>query len=183
MKKLLTLIMLVLSFSTQAKVISNTEFGFTIENEVTLSQSVDVTWQHFTKEIDNWWPKDHTWWGKQSTLSLDTFAGGCFCERTNKELGNSAEHMRVSFVDKHKLLRMTGGLGPLQGMGIYGALDWKFETLEKGGTKITMRYQANGHNPDSFERLIPIVDKVQAMQIGAFAKYMQTEKYLPTKNL
>lgn len=29
----------------------------------------------------------------------------------------------MSFVEPYKLLRMTGGLGPLQGMGIQGGLD------------------------------------------------------------
>ena len=91
-------------------------------------------------------------------------------------MGNSAEHMRVSFVDKHKLLRMTGGLGPLQGMGIYGALDWKFEPQENGGTRIVMRYQANGYNPENYEQFIPIVDKVQAIQIRSFANYMQAKQ-------
>lgn len=166
---------LVLPFITQAKVIINTQYGFTIENEVTLAQPVGVAWQHFIQDIDKWWPKDHTWWGEKSTLSLDDYAGGCFCERTSNEIGNSAEHMRVSFVDKHKLLRMTGGLGPLQGMGMYGALNWKFEALENGGTKIVMRYQANGYNPDNYEQFIPVVDKVQAIQIGAFATYLQSK--------
>ena len=38
----------------------------------------------------------------------------------------SAEHMRIGFVDPGVQLRMLGGLGPLQGMGLHGALDWMF---------------------------------------------------------
>lgn len=176
MKQILVIISALLAFSSQAKIINNTQYGFVMENTVTIAKPVEQSWQHFIQDIDQWWPKDHTWWGKKSTLSLDNFAGGCFCERTSQELGNSAEHMRVTFVDKHKLLRMTGGLGPLQGMGIYGALDWRFEALENGGTQLTMRYQANGYNPDNYQEFIPIVDKVQAIQIGAFANYMQTKQ-------
>ena len=172
----LLLSLMFLPLSLHAKIISNTQYGFTMENEVVLSQSVDIAWQHFIQDIDHWWPKDHTWWGEKSTLTIDDYAGGCFCERTNSAMGNSAEHMRVSFVDKHKLLRMTGGLGPLQGMGIYGALDWKFEPQENGGTRIVMRYQANGYNPENYEQFIPIVDKVQAIQIRSFANYMQAKQ-------
>jgi hypothetical protein len=38
----------------------------------------------------------------------------------------------VVFVDPGHVLRMTGGLGPLQGMGIYGALDFSFTANEEG---------------------------------------------------
>ncbi|UAA39953.1 SRPBCC domain-containing protein [Paraneptunicella aestuarii] len=162
---------LLVSHFAQAKVISNTEYGFTIENESIIKHSPEKAWQWFISDIDQWWPKSHSWWGEKGTFTLDDYAGGCFCEKTDAKTGNSAEHMRVNFVDKHKLLRMTGGLGPLQGMGIYGALDWRFEQTEQGDTKVTLRYQANGYNPESFKELIPIVDKVQAMQLGALVEY------------
>ena len=80
--------------------------------------------------------------------------------------------MRISFVDPSKLMRMTGGLGPLQGMGMFGALEWKFETIERG-TEITMTYRVNGISPDGFAELAPIVDRVQAIQLGGLENLIQ----------
>lgn len=166
-----TLLLLTSSPVSIAEVIENTPYSFTIENKIEVASSINNSWKHFIQDIDKWWPKDHTWWGEKSRLSLDEFAGGCFCEKA-ESLGHSAEHMRVSHVEKHRLFRMTGGLGPLQGMGVYGALDFSFEKLDSGKTQITLRYQANGYNPKTYEQLTPIVDKVQAMQLGQLGNYL-----------
>ena len=116
-----------------AEVISNNEHGFVIENKGTVAASQQQVWQWFVEDVDKWWPKDHTQ-GKQSTLNIDA-AGGCFYETTAPEIGNSAEHMRVS-VEKHKTLRMIGGLGPLQSMAAAAALDWQFSTNEQQQTQV-----------------------------------------------
>ena len=42
--------------------------------------------------------------------------------------------MRVSFVDPGVEVRMLGGLGPLQMMGLHGAMSWRFEPRQDGGT-------------------------------------------------
>ena len=80
--------------------------------------------------------------------------------------------MRISFVDPPSLMRMTGGLGPLQGMGMYGALEWVFESTDQG-TNVTMTYRVNGINPDGFAELAPIVDAVQAIQLGGLGSLVQ----------
>ena len=95
------------SVLAEPKVLHVTETGFMVENKVTISQSADKVWHALINKVDKWWPKDHTWWGNDSVLSIDEFAGGCFCEKVGYK---SAEHMRISFVEPQKLLRMTGGL-------------------------------------------------------------------------
>ncbi len=160
------------SHASHAEVISNSAYGFTIENRITIPQPANNVWHSLVSDVDKWWPKDHTWWGEKSKLSIEAKAGGCFCEHA-QAMGNSAEHMRVTHVDKHKLLRMTGGLGPLQGMGIHGALDWQLEAIDKTQTRVTLRYQANGYMPEQFEQFVPIVDKVQAIQLQGLGKYLQ----------
>ncbi len=137
--------------------------GFIVENRIQVSQTPLVAWQVFVEQVDQWWPKDHTWWGEEGRLTITASAGGCFCEES---AGRSAEHMHVSFVDPGSLLRMTGGLGPLQGMGMYGALDWLF-TANTSGTEITLTYRVQGFNAEGFTDLAPIVDSVQALQLGA----------------
>ena len=82
--------------------------------------------------------------------------------------------MSVTFVDPGKLMRMTGGLGPLQGMGLDGALEWRF-VEENGGTRITMWYRAGGYTPDDLTKFVPVVDKVQGLQLGGLAEYLREQ--------
>jgi hypothetical protein len=69
-------------------------------------------------------------------------------------------------------MRMTGGLGPLQGMGLDGALEWRF-VEEKGGTRITLWYRAGGYTPDDMSTFAPVVDKVQGLQLGGLAAFLR----------
>lgn len=164
-KIILVFVLLLSSSLVSSKVLYLADTGFIVENTITLQEKRKTVWQAFTQKVDQWWPSDHTWWGDKSVLSIDTFAGGCFCE---KYKNNSAEHMRIVFVEPNKQMRMSGGLGPLQGMGMYGILNWKF--IDKPtGTAVTMTYKVNGINPDGFASLAPIVDKVQAQQLNGLA--------------
>lgn len=79
--------------------------------------------------------------------------------------------MRVAFVDPAATLRLLGGLGPLQGMGLHGVMEWRLEPLNEG-TRITLRYRAGGYAPDDLTELAPVVDSVQAQQLGALAAYL-----------
>jgi len=153
-----------------AAVVDATPGGFTIENSRDVPVDAATAWNALVADVDRWWPKDHTWWGNESVLSIDPVAGGCFCERAGDDR-RSALHMTVSFVDPGKLLRMTGGLGPLQGMGLHGALEWRFAPIE-GGTRITLFYRAGGYAPDDLGKFAPVVDQVQALQLGGLADYL-----------
>ena len=153
----------------EPKVLHVTETGFMVENQVTIPRPADQVWHSLLNDVDKWWPKDHTWWGNDSALSIDSYAGGCFCEKVGYK---SAEHMRISFVEPQKLLRMTGGLGPLQGMGMHGALDWAFATTDEG-TQITLTYRVSGIDPNGFEKLAPIVAQVQGMQLQGLADFLK----------
>ena len=149
------------------KVLHVADYGFAVENTATINATKSAVWKALTEEVDNWWPKDHTWWGAQGTLSIDTHAGGCFCEISGVK---SAEHMRISFVEPSKLLRMTGGLGPLQGMGLHGALDWQLSEKD-GVTKVTLTYRVSGYSPEGYEKLAPIVAQVQGLQLQGLVDY------------
>ncbi|GAC08162.1 SRPBCC family protein [Paraglaciecola chathamensis] len=157
------------SFSSHASVKQLNEHGFTLENTVLINAPAKQVWAALVSDIDYWWPKDHTWWGNKGTLTLRPVAGGCFCETAGE---NSAEHMRISFVEVNHILRMTGGLGPLQGMGIYGALTWQL-TAQNNRTKLVLTYQAHGVIEGNFTELAPIVDRVQNSQLMALAEYIK----------
>ena len=48
-------------------------------------------------------------------LSIDARPGGCFCEKLPN--GGGVEHARVVYVAPREVLRLSGALGPLQGVG------------------------------------------------------------------
>lgn len=156
--------------NTQARVVDQAPNGFTLENSEWVSADPKTAWKAFIS-VGQWWPTDHTWWGDASKLSISEKAGGCFCEINEAQ---QAWHMTVTFVDPGKLMRMTGGLGPLQGMGLDGALEWRF-VEEKGGTRITLWYRAGGYTPDDLGKLVPVIDQVQGVQLGGLAEYLRKQ--------
>ncbi|XOV78535.1 MAG: SRPBCC domain-containing protein [Aestuariibacter sp.] len=158
------------SIAVEAEVVVIKDNGFTIKNHITVDRSVKDSWNGLINSVGQWWPADHTWWGNSANLTISPYAGGCFCETAGD---NSAEHMRISYVEQNKLLRMTGGLGPLQGMGMYGALDWQFETTDEQQTQIILTYRVSGlSDKETYEGFVSVVDKVQALQLGALGTFL-----------
>lgn len=154
----------------QAEVKDSAPDGFTIENSRTVPVDPLTAWNALVNDVGLWWPKDHTWWGDAGKLSIQARAGGCFCEINGER---QAWHMTVVFIDPERTLRMTGGLGPLQGMGLDGALEWRFEKVD-AGTKITLWYRAGGYTPDDLQKFVPVVDKVQGIQLDGLADYLRS---------
>ena len=145
--------------------------GFTIENSEVVPVDADTVWRALVADVDRWWPKDHSWWGAASKLSIEPRAGGCFCEIAGEQ---QALHMTVTFVDPGKTLRMVGGLGPLQGMGLHGAMEFRLAPADDGGTRITLYYRAGGYSPDDLGKFASVVDQVQGLQLGGLAGYLRT---------
>ncbi|GAB3383394.1 SRPBCC family protein [Lysobacter fragariae] len=143
--------------------------GFTIENTQVVPVDPMTAWNALVNDVGRWWPKDHTWWGDASKLSIQPRAGGCLCEINGAQ---QAWHMTVTFVDPGKTLRMTGGLGPLQGMGLSGAMEFRLAKVDEG-TRITLWYRAGGYTPDDLTKFVPVVDKVQGIQLGGLADYLR----------
>jgi uncharacterized protein YndB with AHSA1/START domain len=156
----------ILALPLHAEVKDAAPGGFTVENSAVVQASPERVWAVMIDEVDQWWPKDHSWWGSASRLSIDPRAGGCFCETAG---GQQAQHLQVVFVDPARTLRMTGGLGPLQGMGLHGVAEWTLKA-EGGNTRVTWRYRAGGYTPDDLSGFAAIVDKVQAQQLDGLVQ-------------
>lgn len=159
-------ILLAAAGPTRAEVRDATASGFTVVNAIRVPVEPTRAWKALVDDVDRWWPADHTWWGADAVLSIEARAGGCFCERHGER---QALHMLVTMVDPGTLLRLTGGLGPLQGMGLTGALEFRLAPADGGATTVTMHYRAGGYAPDDLSKLAPVVDRVQALQIGGLA--------------
>lgn len=153
----------------QAEIVDSSAAGFTVENRRVVPVAPEAAFEALVQDVDRWWPKDHSWWGKEAKFRIEPRAGGCFCEEGG---AHSALHMLVTFVDPPNTLRMTGGLGPLQGMGLHGALEFRLKAQEGGGTEITMWYRAGGYTPDDLSKFAPVVDQVQGLQLGGLATFL-----------
>ena len=152
----------------EAKVLDSSGSGFTIENTATVAADARTVWDALVNHVDDWWPKDHSWFGKDGKFSIDARAGGCFCEKAGER---SALHMTVGYVDPEHVLRLLGGLGPLAGMGLSGTLDWTLDSIP-GGTKITLHYVAGGYTTTDLKKFVQIVDQVQGVQLTGLATYL-----------
>jgi uncharacterized protein YndB with AHSA1/START domain len=158
-----------LAGSARGEIKDATADGFTLENSVEVAADAAAAWKALVEDVGEWWPRDHTWWGESGEMTIQAEAGGCFCERHGQQ---QARHLEVVFVDPGKLLRMSGGLGPLQGMGIDGVLEFRLAPSESGGTRITLFYRAGGYTPDDLSAFAPVVDQVQALQLGGLAAHL-----------
>lgn len=152
-----------------AAVLDSAANGFTVENSVTVPADAAKAWDGLVNHVDEWWPKDHSWFGKDGKFTIEPRAGGCFCEKAG---ARQALHMTIGFADPGKLLRMLGGLGPLAGLGLSGTLDWAFKPADGGGTTITLRYVAGGYTTTDLREFAKIVDAVQAQQLGGLGAYL-----------
>ena len=153
-----------------AEVRDATPGGFTVENVEVVPTDAATTWKALVEDVGKWWPADHTWWGDASKLSISPRAGGCFCEIDG---ARQAQHMTIGFVDPPNTLRLLGGLGPLQGMGLHGVLEFRLTPADGGGTRIVLFFRAGGYAPDDLTAFAPTVDRVQAQQLGGLANFLR----------
>ncbi len=157
------LALLVSSTNTTTEVIHKADHGFNLAITGTTKATPEQAYQQFL-QVQDWWIASHTWFGKAENLSIDARAGGCFCEIEGQK---QVQHMVVAMVNPGQEVQLLGGLGPLQMMGLHGAMSWKFEPLANGGTQITQSYNVSGFYADGLQSLAGVVDSVQTAQLNA----------------
>jgi hypothetical protein len=122
-------------------------------------------------EIGSWWSPGHTYSGDAANMTLALEAGGCFCESWD---GGSVEHGRVVQAQEGALLRMTGGLGPLQALAVTQVHDWTVEAAGEG-SKVTYATRVSGDAADNLAALAPLVDMVMSEQVGRLEAHLAAE--------
>ncbi len=162
MKWVFSTCLFLLSAGSLADVTGRGDSGFNLVITGTVETTPARAYEQFI-HIDEWWLEGHTWYGKAENLSIEPRAGGCFCEISGD---NQVLHMLVTFVQPGVEIKMVGGLGPLQMMGIHGGMSWRFESIP-GGTRITQTYNVTGYAPGGLTDLAEIVDSVQTSQLNA----------------
>jgi uncharacterized protein YndB with AHSA1/START domain len=145
--------------------------GFISEHTLILDATPARAYEALTAEVARWWNPDHSYSGDGANFAMDARAGGCFCESLAD--GGSVMHMQVVFASPGEMLRLRGGLGPLQGMGVVGAMTFAFTALEDGRTRLDYRYVVSGFAPDGLVGLAEPVDQVQLGQLERLAAYLR----------
>jgi len=148
-----------------AEVTSVTPQSFAITHKAEVNVSPAVLYAALG-QLPRWWNAQHSYSGKSENLSLDMRAGGCWCETWE---GGTVEHARVIQTGRDRILRLEGGLGPLQDMAVTAVLTFSIGTLE-GKTNLTMTYRVRG--PDAnLDKIAPIVDKVVGEGFGRLVEF------------
>jgi uncharacterized protein YndB with AHSA1/START domain len=144
--------------------------GFTVSESVMLKAAPDKVYAALVRPED-WWSGKHSFSGDAKNFHLSPHAGGCWCETLPN--GGFVEHMRVVYAAPGKALRLRGSLGPMQGMGMIGAMSWTL-TPAKRGTALTLTYDAGGHDAEGFKALAGAVDAVLHQQVERLARLLDT---------
>lgn len=158
-----------------AEVVEQSDDRFVTRAGATVKTDPKETWLALIQPA-KWWNKAHTWSGDAANLSITPQGGGCFCERlpekdTLREVGlaGSAQHMVVIQAHPMQVLRMRGGLGPLQSEPAEGVLTIALQPAPDGGTRMVWEYVVGGPMRYEIPAIAKAVDGVLAEQIGRLA--------------
>lgn len=174
----LTLIAAVLTTVTaaapaQAEVTASGPTGFIVRIELPVAAAPGVVYDRFL-QVGRWWNEAHSYSGKAANLTLENRIGGCFCETLAD--GGFVRHMDVVFAMPGKVLRLSGGLGPLQAMGASGVMSVQFKP-EGTGTRLSLVYPVSGFaDGKGLTDIAPAVDGVLAEQLTRLKRFVETGK-------
>jgi hypothetical protein len=162
---------LLVGSTTSAEVRSASAGGFHIHHTATVPVAPAVAYQRLL-QIGQWWSSAHTYSGDAHNLSLRVRPDGCFCERLPG--GAFVVHMTIGYAKPGETLRLLGGLGPLQEMGVHGALTFSFRAAN-AGAEVVVDYRAAGAESNRLDQLAPVVDRVLGEQVQRFAAFARGE--------
>jgi len=122
--------------------------------------------------VARWWDSNHTYSGNASNLSLDARAGGCWCEQLAD--GGSVQHMTVLAAMPGRMLRLSGGLGPLQAAPVTAIMTWTIKR-EGSGSEVDMSYLVDGYLRGGLDAVRGDVDTVLSHQVERLRAYIDAK--------
>ena len=165
------------SLPASAAVTASGPSGFSLKVEVPVAAPPEEAFARFLR-IGQWWNSEHSYSGDAATnMTLDANPGGCFCEKLPN--GGFVKHMDVVFSAPGKLLRLQGGLGPLQDIGASGVMSFTFKADGSDGkaTKVTLTYNVSGFVPGKgLGELAPAVEGVLSEQMARYKRFVEGAK-------
>jgi uncharacterized protein YndB with AHSA1/START domain len=165
----LAVVLCAMASVSRAEVADSGANGFTIKITTSIHASPADVYKKLV-HIGDWWNSQHTYSGDAHNLSIEERPGGCFCEKLPN---GGVRHMEVLYFAPGKTLRLSGGLGPLQGIGAGGALTFNLSP-ETDGAKLEVTYAVNGYLPQGMNTFAAPVDNVLGEQITRLKNYIET---------
>lgn len=160
-----------------AEVVDITPAGFLIKHDVAVNAAPDATWKALV-DVASWWNGAHSYSGDAANMSIDARPGGCFCEKLAN--GGGVAHMTVVFASPNTVLRMTGGLGPLQGSGLAGSMTWRIIPAPPAA-RIEVSYSVGGYMQGGFDKIAPAVNGVLGEQLNRLKSLIDTGRPVAPK--
>ncbi len=140
--------------------------GMTIQIKAEVALDRDDAWARLL-DIGSWWSGAHSYSGNSHNVSVDAVAGGCWCELWS---GGEVEHGRVVYVAPLETIRFSTALGPLQDLGVSGAMTFTLSNGSSAGkTAITLDYKVTGSSLSGLDKLAAPVNQVLTEQVTRFA--------------
>jgi uncharacterized protein YndB with AHSA1/START domain len=152
---------------TPGEVVDNTPGGFSLRHEASIAAPKAAVYAALVNDIGQWWHPDHTFSGDAGNLAIDE--NGCFCETLPE--GGMVRHMSVVHTNPARMLVMSGGLGPLQTLGVAGSMTWLLAETA-GQTTLVLSYRVGGYATGGLERWADPVDGVLAQQLARLVEYL-----------
>ncbi len=153
-----------------AEVVESTTSGFLVRNVVVVHASPDSAYRALVGRVGDWWSPAHTFSGNAHNLAIDARPGGCFCEQLPN---GGVRHLEVVYADPGRVLRLVGGLGPLQACGVAGSMSFAFAP-RGDSTAIEMSYSVGGYCRPSVQALASPVDGVLREQLERLKNLIET---------
>jgi len=169
----LTLLLFIQAVPSSSDVVHSAGNGFSIRISLTLSDKPGAVYKVFLNEVKNWWSPSHTVRGRAENLSIEAKPHGWFLEKLPD--GGVCRHLEVIQVQPGRMIRMSGGLGPLQELAVQGILTIEFKPDEKG-TKLELAYNVGGYDRDGLERWAKPVDNVLSSQLVGLRRYLKLKQ-------
>jgi uncharacterized protein YndB with AHSA1/START domain len=143
--------------------------GFTVKTSLTIAAAPAQVYDRFVHNVGDWWSPQHTFSGDSHNLSIEEKPMGCFCEKLPN---GGVRHMEVIYFERSKVLRMSGLIGPLQGLGGAGVLTVSFSAAGTG-TKFDATYSVSGYSAAGMNAFAAVVDSVLSDQFNRLKNYVE----------
>ena len=152
-----------------AEVKNQSAHGFVIEHTLESEAEPARLYEALIAEISQWWDPSHTYSGNAENLYIKAVPGGCLCE--NLEGGGFVRHLEVVYTQPSNEIRLAGGLGPLQELGITGTMTFRIEEAPQG-SRLTLIYRVSGYLENGLQALAAPVDRVLGQQMERLERHL-----------
>lgn len=169
-KQFVLVFMLLLATQMSYAVIeTSNDHYFKLKTDVVIDAPIEKVNQHLL-DIGEWWNPAHSYSGKKQNLYLDLETRLCFCEKMPD--GGIVIHMQVANYQPPGLMRLVGGLGPLQTIPVNGVLDFNLRASAADKTHLSVIYQVSGSVPN-LKQWPAAVDGVISEQVVRLKQFVE----------